>query len=171
MPNTQALSQSNTTLSAASVPKILALVGEFDPPDEIVKPMADFVVKFQEIWNNEGIEFKSLKGHNHVSPIAALMSGDEVGEKWGDELAGWLLGEGVKVEVHESVREILRGPKKKKHHDAASAAVKEKSGKGKENEDVDLNREGGDGGKVGKGESEPKEIDAKEHITPKENGA
>lgn len=124
----QKLSETRTTLSQASIPKILALVAEFDPPDEIVQPMADFVIKFQETWNSEGIEFKSLKGHNHVSPIAALMSGDEVGEKWAEELVGWILGTGVPVEVDECAKEILRGPKKKKSN-GEMVPIKKESGK------------------------------------------
>lgn len=189
----QKLSETKVTLSQASIPKILAVVGEYDPPDEIVKPMADFVTKFQETWNSEGIEFKSLKGHNHVSPIAALMSGDEVGEKWAEELAGWILGTGVPVEVDECAKEILRGPTKKKSNgelvplkkesgkkDAAAEDVSAKENASKEDidgnddvgekkmEKVDLNREGADGEGVGKGEKAPKGIEPNELITPKD---
>jgi hypothetical protein len=31
-----------------------------------------------------------LKGHNHISPPVALMSGDKEGEKWGEDLVGWM---------------------------------------------------------------------------------
>jgi hypothetical protein len=31
-----------------------------------------------------------LKGHNHVSPPAALMSRDAEGEKWGEDVAEWI---------------------------------------------------------------------------------
>jgi len=143
--------------------------------------MADFVKKFQETWNNEGIEYKVLKGHNHVSPIAALMSGDEIGEKWGEELAAWVIGKGGPVEVDDCAREIPRGPRKKHHDDDVVPSVTksgEEDGGGvekhsigdKKTSGIDLNRE--DGGSqrygAGKGESEPKEIDPKEHITPRD---
>ena len=138
------------------------------------------------------------------------MSGDEGGEKWGQELAGWIWGEGVSFEVDECAKEILRGPKKTKHDGddvpKARKPTQKEIDEGIEVEDdareknktpfskkptekeiddgiderryedvgekkmevVDLNREGAEGEGVGKGEREPKEIDPKEHITPRD---
>lgn len=110
------------------------------------------------------------------------MSGDEIGEKWGEELAAWILGKGP-VEVDECAREILRGPKKKKHDDDVVPSMmkssKDEDGEevreqhhvdGKDKGGIDLNREeeGSERLGPGKGESEPKEIEPNEHITPRD---
>lgn len=32
----------------------------------------------------------ALEGHNHISPLVALMSGDREGESWGEDLVWWM---------------------------------------------------------------------------------
>ena len=73
------------------VPKLLLLLGEFDPEDEIGQSMRDFAELGEKTWGS-GVEFRTIKGHNHVSPPPALMSGDVDGEKWGEEVAAWIKG-------------------------------------------------------------------------------
>lgn len=173
---------STPTLSHLAIPHLLVLTAEYDPADEIIKPTEAFVHKFHQLFptSSDAIQYKVLKGHNHISPIAALMSGDELGERWAKELIVWILGtESVKVD--QTAEEIMRGPKKKKTEDAAPVNVTEGGKADRSHEEkqehekpgverheaTDLNREG-DVGRVGKRETEPKEIDPREHITPRD---
>ena len=71
------------------VPKLLFLLGEFDPVDEIEQPMSDFATLLEKTWGT-GVEFKTIKGHNHISPAAALMSGDHEGDQWAEGVAEWI---------------------------------------------------------------------------------
>jgi len=73
----------------AGVPKVMALIGEWDPENDIVKPVKDFVELWKKAWGGD-IDFEILKGHNHISPPWALMAGEPEGEKWGEELAKWI---------------------------------------------------------------------------------
>lgn len=169
---------STPTLSHLAIPHLLVLTAEYDPPDEIIHPTEAFVKKFQDLFptSSHALDYKVLKGHNHISPIAALMSGDEAGERWAEELVTWILGS-EKVSVDAAAREILRGAKKK-HTDAPPVNVTEggkadrshehtATGTQKDHEVTDLNREG-NVGNTGKGENKPKEIDPKEHFTPQD---
>lgn len=163
---------SDSTVSSLAIPHLLALVGEFDPQDEVVHPTTDFVKKFQSIFSDKAIDFKVLRGHNHLSPIAALMSGDAQGEHWGEELAVWILGK--EAEVDEGVKSILRGPTKVKpgsdfdrHGKGIDDGHHFRHGKHDNDEKVDINREGGEGGH-GKAEKDVKGIETNEHITPKD---
>lgn len=133
----RALSKHHSSPAEASVPKILALLGEYDPPDEIVKPMEDFVALFREQWPDyNGIEFETLNGHNHISPVVALMSGDEKGQEWGDEVAKWILGRDD-VEVPEEARCIKRGPSLKGRPDEDTSTIDAKDHDKKKGKDVD----------------------------------
>jgi hypothetical protein len=85
----EALTKTGMSRQEAGVPKVLALVGEFDPHDEIAGPMEDCVVSWKKAWG-EGAELRVLKGHNHISPPAALMSRDAEGEQWGKDVAKWI---------------------------------------------------------------------------------
>jgi len=71
------------------IPKCLALLGEFDPEDEIGEPMNNFVSLWKSTFG-EGIDFEKIEGHNHISPPMALMSGDKKGEKWGEDVVSWI---------------------------------------------------------------------------------
>jgi hypothetical protein len=51
-------------------------------------------MRFIDLWKEgfagaNGVEFMWIRGHNHISPPLALMSGDEVGEEWGEDVVGW----------------------------------------------------------------------------------
>jgi hypothetical protein len=60
-----------------------------DHRDEIAQPVRDFADLRTEIWGS-GVELKTMKGHNHISAVLALMSGDAAGEKWGEDVAEWI---------------------------------------------------------------------------------
>ncbi|KAG9239699.1 Alpha/Beta hydrolase protein [Amylocarpus encephaloides] len=78
-----------SSMEEAGVPRMRALVGEFDPEDEISGPTRHFV----ELWGNtwgDGMEFKVLKGHNHASPAWALMAGEKEGELWAEDVVEWI---------------------------------------------------------------------------------
>ena len=104
------------------LPKVLALLGEFDPPDEIGTPMEDFVALWKETWSS-GIDFEIMKGHNHISPPMALMSGDEKGEEWAENVLQWMLGHAV--QVSHDAETIKRGPHHSKHGDKTTEEEKE----------------------------------------------
>ncbi|KAF4636309.1 hypothetical protein G7Y89_g1789 [Cudoniella acicularis] len=74
----------------AAVPKVLCLVGEMDPEDEITRPMKEFVALWKEKWGEETIDLETLEGHNHISPPWALNAGEKEGEAWGEDLVKWL---------------------------------------------------------------------------------
>lgn len=73
------------------VPDVLVLLGEFDPDNEIGQPTHDFADLGVKIWGI-GVELKILEGQNHISPPLFLMTGDVVGEKWGEDVAEWIKG-------------------------------------------------------------------------------
>jgi hypothetical protein len=81
--------KSGKSREEAGVPKVLVLLGEWDPGNEIRKPGRDFVELWKNIWGGD-IDFEILEGHNHISPPLALMAGESAGEKWGEELAKWI---------------------------------------------------------------------------------
>ena len=87
----EAVRKTGKSREETGVPKVLLLLGEFDPEDEIGQPMRDFADLGEKTWGT-GVELKTIKGHNHVSPPIALMSGDVEGEKWGEEVAEWIKG-------------------------------------------------------------------------------
>jgi acetyl esterase/lipase len=93
----QSLKQRNVTGETArpanhGIPDLLVLLGEFDPEDEIVEPGMRFCGLWKEAFGGEaaGMELKRIKGHNHISPPLALMTGDVSGEEWGEEVVGWM---------------------------------------------------------------------------------
>ncbi|KUJ15464.1 alpha/beta-hydrolase [Mollisia scopiformis] len=84
----EAVMKSGKSREEVGVPACLAVLGEFDPEDEICEPMEDFV-KLWESWG-DGIESLKAEGHNHISPPMALCSGDVKGEKWGEDVVAWI---------------------------------------------------------------------------------
>ena len=88
----EALAKSGKSREEVAVPKALALVGEYDPVDEIGEPMEDVVTLWKKTWGKESITFEKLAGHNHLSPPLALMSGDMKGQKWGEDVVKWIQG-------------------------------------------------------------------------------
>jgi len=85
----EAIKASGKKRAEVAVPRCLAMLGEFDPVNEIGEPMEDFVELWKETFG-DGIEFVKMEGHNHISPPLSLMSGDKKGEKWGEELVNWV---------------------------------------------------------------------------------
>jgi hypothetical protein len=51
--------------------------------------MRDFAGLGENTWDS-GVEFKIMNGQNHISPPAALLSGDVEGENWGEDVADWI---------------------------------------------------------------------------------
>ena len=74
----EAAGKTGMSREETGVPKVLLLLGEFDPEDEIAQPMRDFAALRDKVWGS-GVEFRTIKGHNHISPPLALMSGDRDG--------------------------------------------------------------------------------------------
>ncbi|KAJ5404626.1 alpha/beta-hydrolase [Penicillium cosmopolitanum] len=85
----EAVRETGMSREDTAVPKVLLLLGEFDSEAEIAQPMHDFAALRTNTWGN-GVEFKVIKGHNHISPLLALMSGDVEGERWGEEVVEWI---------------------------------------------------------------------------------
>jgi len=83
----QAIAKTGKSRKETGVPKLLIFVGEFDPVDEIYAPNKDFVKLSNEILG-DGVEFREIPGHNHISPPMSLMSGE--GEQWGEDVAKWI---------------------------------------------------------------------------------
>lgn len=83
--------KSGKSREEVAVPKVLALLGEYDPEDEIGAPMDDFVALWKKTWG-EGIEYEKMPGHNHISPPLVLMSNDVKGEKWAEDVVTWIKG-------------------------------------------------------------------------------
>lgn len=86
----EAVRETGMSREDTAVPNVLLLLGEFDSKDEIARPMYDFAALRTKTWGT-GVEFKMIKGHNHISPLLALMSGDVEGERWGEDVAEWIL--------------------------------------------------------------------------------
>lgn len=101
-----------------------------------------------------------------------------MGEEWAEQLVTWILGTNHIV-VDGAAKEILRGPKKIHKEDTATITVTDHTGKHAggiddetdagvtKEERTDLNREG-DVGNTGKRETEVKEMQPREHITPRD---
>ena len=86
----ESLKAKGVSKEEAGVPKVLMLVGEYDPEDEIAKPTRDFVELWKGSWGEDSIEVEGMKGHNHLSPPWALMAGESEGEKWAEGVAKWI---------------------------------------------------------------------------------
>lgn len=87
----EAISRTGKSREETAVPKLLLLLGEFDPVDEIIEPVRDFAALMGKTWG-PGFDFWTTQGHNHISPPMALMTGDVEGEKWGEDVAKWIQG-------------------------------------------------------------------------------
>ena len=74
----------------AAVPKMLALLGEFDPEDGIGRPMKSFTELWRQVWGEQSVELEVVKGHNHISPTWSLMAGEAEGEEWGERIVRWI---------------------------------------------------------------------------------
>lgn len=87
----EAVAKAGKSREETAVPELLLLLGEFDPEDEIVQPMHDFKDLAKKTWGS-GVDFRTIKGQNHISPPLTLLTGDVEGEKWGEEVAEWIKG-------------------------------------------------------------------------------
>lgn len=75
----------------SGIPDLLVLLGEFDPEDEILEPGMRFCDLWGDVSGGEtAMEIKWIKGHNHISPPLALMGGDSIAERWGEEVMEWM---------------------------------------------------------------------------------
>jgi acetyl esterase/lipase len=87
----ETVANSGKSREEVGLPKVLVLLGEYDPEDEIEKPGQDFMSLWKKTWA-EGLDFVQMDGHNHISPPLALMSGDTKGEKWAEDVLKWIQG-------------------------------------------------------------------------------
>lgn len=85
------VAKSGKSREEVGVPKMLVLLGDFDPENEIGQPTEDFVALWKKTWGG-GIDFMKMEGHNHISPPLALLSNDMKGEKWGEDVVKWIQG-------------------------------------------------------------------------------
>lgn len=86
----EAIKKGGKEREEVGVPPCLAVLGTFDPEDEIVEPMHDFVNLWKGMgksWENS-IELLIAEGHNHISPPMALCSGE--GEEWAEDVVTWI---------------------------------------------------------------------------------
>lgn len=86
----EAVVKSGKSREEVGVPKLLVLLGEYDPQDEIIDPTDDFVALWKKTWGS--IDFINMEGHNHISPPFALLSNDVNGEKWAEDIVKWIQG-------------------------------------------------------------------------------
>ena len=83
--------------------KFLVLTASLDPDDEILEPSADFVTA----WNSKeppstpSLQIGLIKGHNHISPVLSLGTGDIREEAWGKQVAGFCGFEGGDLNSHQ----------------------------------------------------------------------
>lgn len=87
----EAIVKSGKSREEVGVPKVLVLLGEYDPQDEIGEPTEDLVALWKKAWGG-GIDYIKMEGHNHISPPFALLSKDVKGEKWGEDVIKWIEG-------------------------------------------------------------------------------
>jgi acetyl esterase/lipase len=86
----ESLEKKGKSKQEAFVPKVLVIVCEWDPEEEIKQPSKKFVKLAQKVWDG-GVEFWTLPpGHNHISPPLALMSEDKELEQWGEDVVKWM---------------------------------------------------------------------------------
>jgi len=71
-------------------PKLLVVIAELDPKDEIVGASKDFYKLAKEKLGTEKVDWIDVEGHNHISPPLALCTGDVRGEKWGHDIVTWM---------------------------------------------------------------------------------
>ena len=71
-------------------PRLLVLVAELDPEDEIVSTNRDFYKLAKEKLGAENVDWIDMESHNHISPPVALCTGDARGEKWGHDIVTWM---------------------------------------------------------------------------------
>jgi hypothetical protein len=84
-----AMGRSKVSREEAGVPKMFVLLGEHEPEDDIAGPTKRFLELWKQTWG-EGLEFRELKGHNHISPPWALMAGEKEGEEWAEGVVSWI---------------------------------------------------------------------------------
>jgi hypothetical protein len=85
----ETVAKSGKSREEVGVPKVLVLLGDYDPEDEIGQPTEDFVALWKKTWGGE-IDFIKMEGHNHISPPFALLSKDAKGEQWGEDVVKWI---------------------------------------------------------------------------------
>ncbi|RPD58180.1 alpha/beta hydrolase domain-containing protein [Lentinus tigrinus ALCF2SS1-7] len=70
----------------AGLPEVFVLASENEP--EFIKAGVDEFVKKLEARRGRVVKYEIMKGHNHISPHWALLSGE--GEDWADAVAEWV---------------------------------------------------------------------------------
>lgn len=76
--------------AGGSAPRLLILIAEYDPEDEIVVSNKDFYKLAREKLGEDKVDWVDMPGHNHISPPLALSTGDAKGEKWGNDVVAWM---------------------------------------------------------------------------------
>ncbi|TFK94517.1 alpha/beta hydrolase domain-containing protein [Polyporus arcularius HHB13444] len=70
----------------AGLPEVFVLASENEPED--IKSGVDQFVKKLETRRGRVVKYEIMKGHNHISPHWALLSGE--GEDWAEAVAEWV---------------------------------------------------------------------------------
>jgi acetyl esterase/lipase len=70
--------------------KFLILHAELDPL-WISAPTQEYAKVLRQRLGDGRVEDQILTGHNHASPVITIGSGIEEGEKWGDDVATWII--------------------------------------------------------------------------------
>ena len=69
----------------AGLPEAFVLASEHEPP--AIRAANDVFVKDLEARVGRKVRYDIMKGHNHISPNCALMTGE--GEEWAESVAVW----------------------------------------------------------------------------------
>lgn len=90
------------------LPSIANFVAENDPDDEVLNLFTLFQEEWERSFSKDGVldsntDFNNyssyglqtfwMQGHNHISPVLALMSNE--GEEWAESLLSWMEGLGA----------------------------------------------------------------------------
>ena len=73
----------------SDVPPVLVMYGNFDCEDEIVKPNEEFVEEWRRTMEVP-LTVKIIEGHNHLSPLYSLGTGEKDQEAWGESMVDWM---------------------------------------------------------------------------------
>jgi acetyl esterase/lipase len=70
---------------------VMVVTGTLDPKIEILTPAADFVREWQTCpLLASALVVETMEGHNHISPVLGLGTGDPLEEEWGHQVARFI---------------------------------------------------------------------------------
>jgi len=75
---------------------VLVLTGTLDPKEEILVPNEDFVKEWRTVDAiADNLSARTIKGHNHISPVLALGTGIPDEEAWGHQVVKFINEGGI----------------------------------------------------------------------------